>query len=59
MNTFPKLHRPFAFWLAQQFLLMDDIQKEDVRPISDREFYSIMVIIAGAILALDIVFHVF
>jgi hypothetical protein len=38
---------------------MDDIQKEDVRPISDREFYSIMVIIAGAILALDIVFHVF
>jgi hypothetical protein len=57
MNIYPKLHKPFAFWLANTFLPAGSNQEDDVRPISDREFYSVMGMIAAAIVALEIIFH--
>lgn len=57
MNIYPKLHEPFAFWLVRQFIPAEDVCKEDIRPISDREFYGIMVMIIAALVVLDLIFH--
>jgi hypothetical protein len=57
MNTYPKLQEPFAFWLVQQFLPAAKDLEEDVQPINNREFYSIMSMIVVVIVVLDIIFH--
>jgi hypothetical protein len=57
MNTYPKLEEPFAFWLVRQFLPAVEDQEEDVQPINNREFYSIMGMIVVVLLVLDIIFH--
>ena len=56
MNTYPKLQEPFAFWLAQQFLPIENDDEEPV-PISNREFFSIMSMVVAALVVLDIIFH--
>ncbi len=57
MKTYPKLQEPFAFWLIQQFLPPIEDQEEDVQPISNYEFYSVMAIIVVALVLLDLIFH--
>jgi hypothetical protein len=56
MNTYPKLQEPFAFWLVQQFLPIEN-DNEEAAPISNREFYSIMGMIVVVLVVLDIIFH--
>ncbi len=57
MNTSPKLHEPFMFWLVRQFLPPEEDRQENVQPITDREFYSTIAMIIAALLVLDIIFH--
>ena len=47
---------PFAFWLIREFLTSDEDASEDLKPIEDKEFYSMLgMLIAGvAVLALTI-----
>jgi len=59
MKTYPKLQEPFAFWLVQQFIPAVEDQEEDFQPINNLEFYSIMAMIAAALVVLKIVFHGF
>jgi hypothetical protein len=56
MNTYPKLQEPFAFWLVQQFLPIENDNEEAV-PISNREFYSIMGMIIVVLVVLEMIFH--
>jgi hypothetical protein len=48
--------RPFAIRLVREFLISDDEQFEELEPIGDREFYSIlaMLIVGVVLLALTI-----
>jgi hypothetical protein len=57
MNIYPKLNEPFTFSLVKQFLPAETDQEDDVRPISDREFYGIMGMIVAALAVLEIIFH--
>ncbi len=42
---------PFALQLVRDFLISDDGQFEEVEPIGDKEFYSILaMLIAGVVL---------
>ena len=47
---------PFAFWLIREFLAADEDGSEELQPIDDKEFYSVLgLLVAGiAILALTI-----
>jgi hypothetical protein len=47
---------PFAFWLIREFLTSDEDKSEDLQPIDNKEFYSVLaMLIAGvAVLALTI-----
>jgi hypothetical protein len=56
MNTYPKLQEPFAFWLVQQFLPIENDNEEAV-PISNREFCSIMGMIIVVLVVLEMIFH--
>jgi hypothetical protein len=57
MNTHPKLQEPFAFWLVRQVLPNIENQEEDIQPISNREFYSMMGMIIVVLAVLNIIFH--
>ena len=57
MNTYPKLTEPFFFWLVRQLLPAVENQEEDIQPISNREFYSIMSMIIVVLVVLGIIFH--
>jgi hypothetical protein len=57
MNTYSKLQEPFAFQLVRQFLPAVEDLKEDIQPISNREFYSIMGMIVVVLAVLDMIFH--
>ncbi len=57
MKTRPNNAEPFAFQLVRQFLPAMEDQEEEVQPISDREFYSILVMIIVALVVLYTVFH--
>jgi hypothetical protein len=56
MKAFTKPTEPFAFWLTQQFLPIEDNSEEDIQPIGNREFFCIICIIAGVLGLLEIVF---
>ncbi len=51
-----KEYEPFAFWLVRQFLSSPDEELEDLKPVDDKEFYSILgMLLAGlAAIALTI-----
>jgi hypothetical protein len=57
MNIYPKLSEPFFFWLARQFLPALENHEEDIQPINNREFYSIMGMIILALMVLGIIFQ--
>jgi len=59
MNTYPKFRKPFAFWLVQQFLPVENIKERKYKPISDREFYASLYIIGGALTLFGIIIHSF
>ncbi|MBI3788532.1 MAG: hypothetical protein HY276_09810 [Ignavibacteriales bacterium] len=40
---------PFVLWLAQNFLPAEEERAEETTPISDREFYFSMALIATAL----------
>jgi hypothetical protein len=47
---------PFAFWLIREFLTSHEYESEDLKPIDNKEFYSVLaMLIAGiAVLAVTI-----
>jgi hypothetical protein len=57
MNKYSKLQEPFAFQLVRQLLPCEEDLKEDIQPISNREFYSIMGMIVVVLAVLDMIFH--
>ena len=57
MKTCPNITEPFAFQLVRQFLPAEDSHEEDIQPINNREFYSIIGMIIVALVVLDIIFH--
>jgi hypothetical protein len=57
MNRYPKIQEPFAFWLVRQFLITEERQKEDIKPISNRELFSILSMIIAALVILRIIFQ--
>ncbi len=50
------VQEPFAFWLIREFLASDENGLEDLQPIDDKEFYSVlaMLITGVVVLALTI-----
>jgi hypothetical protein len=56
MKTYPKLQEPFAFWLTRQFL-PKTYRENNIEPINNYEFYSIMGIIVAVLIVLEIIFH--
>ncbi len=57
MNSYQKLHEPFIFWLAQNFLPSIKDHEEDVPPVDSREFWGTLIIIVAALIALKIIFN--
>ncbi len=51
--------RPFMFWLIHELFLKDEGFQEEAKPISDREFYTLMAMICGSLLAYGVIFHSF
>lgn len=51
--------QPFMFWLIQELFSKDESFEEETKPISDREFYTLMALIVGSLLAYGVIFHSF
>ncbi len=51
--------QPFMFWLIQELFSDDDNFEEETKPINDREFYTMMALIVGSLLAYGVIFHSF
>ncbi len=43
------LSQPFAFWLIQEFLSGEEETLEELTPIGDKEFYSILALLLAAV----------
>jgi hypothetical protein len=43
---------PFAFWLSQEFLAVDEHESEDLKPIGDKEFYSVLAMLVTGVVVL-------
>lgn len=48
MNAHRNSDNPFGFWLVQNFLPADEEQTPELTPMSDREFYLSMGMVALA-----------
>lgn len=46
------IQEPFAFWLIREFMASKEDASEDLRPISNREFYSILAMLVAGVAAL-------
>ena len=51
------IQQPFLFWLIDEFTSGDQTLDEEIRPISDREFFHWMGILSVALLIYGVVFH--
>jgi len=51
--------QPFMFWLIQEMFSDGDSLEEETKPISNREFYTMMALIVGSLLAYGVIFHSF
>ena len=51
------MQQPFPFWLLEEFCSGDTFSEDELRPISDREFYAWMGILSAALLVYGFVFH--
>ncbi len=49
---------PFVFWLIQELFSGDESVPEEMLPISNREFYTWMGLIAGALLVYAAIFRI-
>jgi hypothetical protein len=56
MNIYPKLRKPFIFWLAQQ-LLPTETKIMHNKSIGNNEFYTTMAMVAIALIVMSIVFQ--
>ncbi len=46
------ISEPFAFWLIREFLGGEEESFEELTPVSDKEFYSILAMLVAAIAAI-------
>jgi hypothetical protein len=46
------VQEPFAFWLIRECLMSKTDESEELRPIDDKEFYSVMALLAAGVLVL-------
>ncbi len=51
--------QPFMFWLIQELFSKGDSLEEETKPIGDREFYTMIALIVGSLLAYGVIFHSF
>jgi hypothetical protein len=51
------IRQPFLFWLIDEFTQGENPTEEEVRPITDREFFLWMGILSVALLCYGVVFH--
>jgi hypothetical protein len=51
--------QPFMFWLIQELFAKDEGLEEETMPISNREFYTMMALLVGSLLAYGVIFHSF
>lgn len=54
-----QIEGPFVFWLIQELFSGDESVPEETLPISNREFYTWMGLIAGALLVYATIFRQF
>ncbi len=54
-----QMEQPFVFWLIQELFSGDQLIEEEIRPLGDREFYTWMALIGGALLVYAVAFRVF
>jgi len=47
--------RPFLFWLIEELFSKDE--SLEAAPITDREFYTMMALIVGSLLAYGVIFR--
>jgi len=51
--------QPIMFWLVQEMFSKDESIEEETKPVSDREFYTVMALILGSLMAYGVIFHSF
>ncbi|HTX17426.1 MAG TPA: hypothetical protein VMG34_02100 [Bacteroidota bacterium] len=56
-NSHENVQQPFPFWLLEEFSAGESFSEEELRPISDAEFFSWMGILSIALLVYGFVFH--
>jgi hypothetical protein len=48
------IQEPFAFWLIREFLTSEEDAAEELRPITNREFYSILAMLVAGVAVLGL-----
>lgn len=51
------INQPFLFWLIDEFSEGDQICEEELRPVSNREFYLWMGMLSAALLVYGVIFR--
>ena len=51
--------QPFMFWLIQELFSKDENFEEELKPISNVEFYTVTALILGSLLAYAVIFRLF
>ena len=54
-----QIDQPFIFWLIREFLSTDQESNENVQPMSNREFYVWMGLLAAAVIIYGAIFRFF
>ena len=54
-----QIEQPFAFWLIREMFVTEEVIEEELKPISNREFYIWMAVLSAALLVYGAVFRVF
>ncbi len=54
-----QIEQPFMFWLVRELFSTDRTVEEELKPISNREFYTWMGLLSAALLIYGAVFRLF
>ncbi len=54
-----QIEQPFMFWLIRELFATEQAIEEELKPISNREFYTWIGLISAALLVYGAVFRVF
>ena len=51
--------QPFMFWLIHELFSQDENFEEELKPIRNVEFYTMLALILGSLLAYAVIFRLF